>query len=228
MAMWKYGKRVEQPNGASSNLSMKDIEAAQKLISIALDVATSTKSRRKYNSYSAEQRAKIGKYAAENGPTRAARNFTANWGINVHGSTARRLKSEYLNKLEEISKQCSQKNDSAGEPVVVTTLQTKDRGRPVLLRVELDGLVQEFVNNLRAASGVVNSLVVMGATEAIVSHRDISKLFFHGGHIEITKTWAKSLLQRMGFVKRKCSTSGKISLVRFDESKDSQMWQLRY
>ena len=60
----------------------------------------------------------------------------------------------------------------------------------------------------------------MGAAEEIISHRDVSKLSSHGGHIKITKTWAKSLLNRMGFVKRKCSTSGKISLARFDELKD--------
>ena len=60
----------------------------------------------------------------------------------------------------------------------------------------------------------------MGAAERIISHRDVSKLSSHGGHIKITKSWAKSLLNRMGFVKRKCSISGKISLARFDESKD--------
>ena len=60
----------------------------------------------------------------------------------------------------------------------------------------------------------------MGAAEGIISHRDVSKLSSHGGHIEITKSWAKSLLSRMGLVKRKCSTSGKISLARFDESND--------
>ena len=42
-----------------------------------------------------QQRAKIGKYASENGPTRAAKHFTATWGIHVNESTARRLKSEY-------------------------------------------------------------------------------------------------------------------------------------
>ena len=66
------------------------------------------------------------------------------------------------------------------------------------------------MNNLRATSGVVNTLVVMGAAEGIVSYHDISKLSSHGGHIKITKTWVKSLLQKMGFVKRKCSMSGKI------------------
>lgn len=109
---------------------MKDIEAVQKSISMTLDVTASTKSqqRGKCNSYSPEQRAKIGKYVAENGLTQAARHFTAIWGINVNESTARRLKSEYLNKLEKISKQRSQEDDSTGEPIVVTTLETKDSG----------------------------------------------------------------------------------------------------
>ena len=73
---------------------------------------------------------------------------------------------------------------------------------------------------LRIAGGVVNTLVVMAAAEGIVAARDVSKLVPHGGHIEITKTWARSLLIRMGYVKRKCSTSGKIPLVQFEESKE--------
>lgn len=36
-------------------------------------------------------------------------------------------------------------------------------------------------------------------------------------HIQITKPWAKSLLTRMGYVKRKCSNAGKISVTRFAE-----------
>ena len=125
-----------------------------------------------------------------------------------------------MNKLEEeISKQRSQ-DVSDRELIVITMLEMKCRVRPVLLGVELDGLVQEFVHNLRTAGGVVNTLVVMGAAEGIVAHRDISKLLSHGGHIEVTKTWAKSLLLRMGFVKRKCSTSGKISVDQFDKAKE--------
>ena len=30
------------------------------------------------------------------------------------------------------------------------------------------------------------------------------------GHIEITKSWCKSLLGRMGYTKRKCSNAGKV------------------
>ena len=56
----------------------------------------------------------------------------------------------------------------------------------------------------------MNTTVVMGAAEGIISYRDITKLTLHGGHIEITKSWAQSLLRRMGFVEKK----------RFDIRKD--------
>ena len=49
---------------------------------------------------------------------------------------------------------------------------------------------------------VVNTIVVMAAAEGTISARNISKLSSHGGHIVITKSWARSLLSRMGYVKR--------------------------
>ena len=165
-----------------------------------------------------EQCARIGKYAAENGATRAAKHYSAVWGIPINESTARRLKSQYLEKLRKESLERrkklaeSQKASTSGEPIIITELETKPRGRPLLLGVELDTLVQEFINNLRAASGVVNATIVMGAAEEIISYRDAFKLSSNGGHVEISKSWAKSFLQRMGLVKRKCSTSGKISV----------------
>ena len=55
------------------------------------------------------------------------------------------------------------------------TLETKERGKPLLLGVELDAAVQEYVQSLREANGVVNTI------------RNISKLSSQGGHIVITK-----------------------------------------
>ena len=57
------------------------------------------------------------------------------------------------------------------------------------------------MNNFRAANGVVNRVVVMGAAEGIVWHCDVLKLSSHGGHIQITKSWAKSLLTRIGLLR---------------------------
>ena len=74
--------------------SQGDIEAAQKSISKAIDVASDNSHQRgKYNSYSPEQRAGIGKYAEENGATRAAKySLQQRLGyFYLNESTARRL-----------------------------------------------------------------------------------------------------------------------------------------
>ena len=85
-----------------------------------------------------------------------------------------------------------------------------------MLGEQLDAAVQEYVESTTKVNGGVNTLVVMGAAEGIVGARDMSKL----KQIEITKSWARSLLIRMGYVKRKCTTSGKLPPRLFDESKE--------
>ena len=57
-----------------------------------------------------------------------------------------------------------------------------------MLGADLDVAVQEYIQSLRMAGGVINTLVVMVAAEGIVAVRDVSKFVSHGGHIEITKT----------------------------------------
>ena len=81
MPMLRFVKRDVHPSGRTCVLSQGDIEAAQKSISKAINVASDKSQQRwKYNSYSPEQRARIRKYATENGATRAAKHFTAAWG----------------------------------------------------------------------------------------------------------------------------------------------------
>ena len=55
-----------------------------------------------YNKYTPDQRAMIGWYAAENGPTRAANHFTKILKMKVPEPTARRLKKEYLIRLNKV------------------------------------------------------------------------------------------------------------------------------
>ena len=57
----------------------------------------------------------------------------------------------------------------------------------------------------------------MAAAEGIVASSDQGLLAQHGGHIQITNTWARSLLTRMGYVERKCSNAGKVAVPRFLE-----------
>ena len=52
-----------------------------------------------------------------------------------------------------------------------------------------------------------------------MSHHDSNLLAENGGRITISKDWAKSLLHRMGYVKRKVSTSAKVPPKNFDALK---------
>ena len=59
----------------------------------------------------------------------------------------------------------------------------------------------------------------MGCAKGIVSHHDSNLLAENGGHIAISKDWAKLLLLQMGYVKRKVSTSAKVPPKDFDAHK---------
>ena len=161
-------------------------------------------------SYSPEERAQIGKYAVENGATRASRHFSERFDRSISESTVRRFKAEYLQAL-------ARKRET--KDPTVKMLPTKSQGRPLLLGKELDESVQEYIKATRVAGGVVNTAIVMAAAVGIASSSDVMKLKSHGGHIDITKSWAKSLLSRMGYTKRKCSNAGKIASANFAEIK---------
>ena len=61
-------------------------------------------------------------------------------------------------------------------------------------------------------------LVVAAARGLIMTHNH-SLLTDHGGHLNPDKPWAKSLLQHMGFVKRRASTSARLPVEDFDAVK---------
>ena len=48
--------------------------------------------------------------------------------------------------------------------MTVTTIEIKQKARPLLLSTDLDAAVQEYIQSLRMVSGVVNTLVVMAAS----------------------------------------------------------------
>ena len=128
-----------------------------------------------YSSYSAEDRACIGRYAAEHGPTKASRHFT------VPESMARLLKKQYLSELNS-----RRQNSVEGIPEV-TSLPTKARGRPLLFGSTLDVQFKEYISALRAASGVVNTAIVLAAAEGMVAAADCSLLRQHDGSLVLTK-----------------------------------------
>ena len=71
------------PTNSGSLLTKTEVEEANKAVAKVLESTSKIgASRGKYNSYTSVQRAEIGKYAAENGATSAAKHFPQN-GMSV-------------------------------------------------------------------------------------------------------------------------------------------------
>ena len=187
MALYKYFRRVNKDEDDKKLPVLpvpKEIKMVDEAVAKAMELSKST-DRGKYNTYSKRQRAQIGKYAADHSPTKAATHFSSLWKIPINESTARRLRSNYLDALSEACEEASKDPKKAGEAVTVETLETKERKRPLKLGEETDAAVQEYIESLRLTGTVVNSTVVMAAAEGIVAARDVTKLRQHDGHFMV-------------------------------------------
>lgn len=85
----------------------------------------------------------------------------------------------------------------------IKTLPTKVRGRPLMLGEKIDDEVKQFIKNLRTSGGVVNTTIVVAAAQGIVGAENRALLKENGGHMDINRDYARSLMRRMNLVKRK-------------------------
>ena len=76
----------------------------------------------RYNDYTPEERASIGKYAAENGIASAVRHFSRVGSKKVPKSTARRLKNEYLRKMKELVRSYIHSSPSYSRSLITATV----------------------------------------------------------------------------------------------------------
>ncbi len=74
-------------------------------------------------------------------------------------------------------------------------LPTKRRGRPFLLGEEVEMQVRAYLKALRANGAVINTVIAIGCAEGIISNKDSNLLAGNGGHIALTKSWSKHLLE---------------------------------
>ena len=96
-----------------------------------------------------------------------------------------------------------------------------------MLGHELDDQVKSYIKDLRGKGGNVDTTVVIACTEAMVNRVDKRLLKDNGGRIDLSKTWAKSLLQRIGYVKRKATTSAKVEPSHFEELKEQYLLDIK-
>ena len=123
----------------------------------------------------------IGKWAAEHGVVAAVRHFIKKFPY-LKENTVRDWRDAYRRELKKKVEEASR--DEHIE-IKVDRLPEKRRGCPLLVEA-LDTQVQD-----RQKGAVVNTSLAMGCVEGIVVSFDANMLAHIGGHIVITKTWAK-------------------------------------
>lgn len=171
------------------------------------------KKRGSYGQYTPKQRFEIGKYAAENGNARAVAKFSPQFSKKLNESTVRGFKQQYVKEVKSAAKRKLIESESDSSEMELTELNPKKRGRKVLLGDELDIKVQKLITSIRDAGGVINTAIVRAAAQGLVISQDRTLLVENGGHIDLSKTWAKSILKKMNMVKRKGTTSKKTFVV---------------
>ena len=176
------------PTQSESGLGRSEYELVAKVVSNELESNQVKRRRGKgttYTTYTAEQRAKIGRYALENGNERARLHYLAEHP-NLKESTVRSFKKAYVQELQK------RKRKGNLEPVVA--VQCKPKGRPPILQ-DLDGKLIKFLNALRVKGGVVNIHVVRAVTKALIeSNSSFSTL----QTFSMPRSWVQSLYRRMG------------------------------
>ena len=136
---------------------------------------------------------------------------TPNQFSSLKEPTVRRWKIKYKEDLA-CNKPIEEDDSSEDES---QELRLNKTGRPLKLGEELNKQVREYVQDLRAKGLAINTAVVIASAEGVLMYKDANLL----QQIDLTEGWAKYLLRRMGFVRRKVTTKAKISVEDFEPIK---------
>lgn len=208
---------VRKPNSTGSLpsstgiLSQRIPPAAIRSANKEVEKVLKQKKRRSYRKYTPEERAKIAMYALANGVCAAARKFSREFDITVNESTVRLFKQAYL-------KERSQRT-ARGDNSRISKLTTQKRGRPLLVGDHIDSLIQEYIMKVREAKGVVNTNIVRAGARGLLKRLDRTRLAEYGGPATLSKGWADSLLKRMKFCRRMCTTKAQMPPEKIHELK---------
>ena len=203
---------LPDPKGSlSEKVPSSSIELTNDIVHDIIDEKTTSRGKRgEYLSLTPAQKFSIGKRAAENGVTATIRYYAKAFPdlplSKLKETTVRRLKDNYQSSLK--TDQGSSKE-----------LPGKKRGRPLMIGVDLDQQVRDYISYLRTEGAVINTHVVIGIGKGIVMGKDSNLLACNGGGIVLTKDWARNVLRRMGMVKRRANTKTKVTVEEFDETK---------
>ena len=97
----------------------------------------------------------------------------------------------------------------------------------MLLGEEMDGQLRAYISKMRVNGCPINTAIVIATGQGIVKDYDSNLLSENGGHLNLTKDWAKNLLKRMNYVKRRSSSTAKVSLDNFDQLKSQFIFDIQ-
>ena len=147
-----------------------------------------------YTRWTVKNRFDIGKYASEHGNAAAVRNFRKEFP-NIKESSVREFRKRYEQKIKE------EKKKNLPSSKEISKYQTKT-GRPLLLG-KFDAMVQEYIQSMSNRGASITWSIANSAAGAL-----IKKYPGVVGDIDLdSSSWAQSLFRRMGFTRRRKTTS---------------------
>ncbi len=222
MALFRYLQptKILDPQGPLSNsVPSAVISEVNREVSKA---EAQTKKRGSYLSFTAVEKAQVATYGSTSGVRAAVKRFSKEFGKELKENTVRDWVKAYEKELQR-----KRAMIDVGKELVVKTLPCKKRGRPFLLGQSIDMEVQTILRAMRDNGAVVNTAIAIATATGVVRKRDKSLLMENGGSLELRKNWAKSILHRMGFVKRRGNTKAKVSVEHFEALKSQFLIDIR-
>ena len=171
---------------AAANLEVYSVVESQK-----------NKKRGQYAKYTPEQKSMIGKSSAEHVVVAAVCYYIRDFP-NLKENIVRDWRNAYRLELR------NRVRDRNEADINITELPLK-KGHPLLLDEVLDKQVQAYLTSFRESGAAVNTAIAMACAEGIVRNADSNLVVVNGGHILITKDWAK-LRSLLRILRRKRSS----------------------
>ena len=168
--------------------------------------------------------AEISKYALVCGNKAAICHYSKQFCVDIPNSSVSTWKAKYIS---ELNRKRAIEDFEPGGKILIQSLPSKKRGRPMLLGSELDEQVKSYIKDVREKGGGIDTTVLIASAEAMVKKVDKTLLKDYGNPIDLMPTWAKSLLHRIGYVKRKASTSAKVEPSNFEEMKEQYLLDIQ-
>ena len=214
-------RKLPDPDGnLSKSIPSKAIRAANESIEQLLELKSKGVRKTPYLVLTPAQRFAVGKRAAEHGVMATIRYYAKRFpNLALKETTVRRIKNVYLSELKKGSFEVSHSGESS-DSEVVQQLPPKKKGRPLLIGEDLDRQVRDYLQVLRKNGAPVNTAIVIACGDGIVRSKDANLLAINGGSITLSKDWAKYILKRMGWVKRRASSKAKVMVENFGQVKE--------